>query len=67
MLLRSGAEERIRTKLTKDGHIDTNIGLLLNLFYSACMPVSILMLKKCEKPDDVLFNNAAEHFIKGKR
>lgn len=25
------------------------------------------MLKKCKKPDDVLFINAAEHFVKGKR
>jgi type I restriction enzyme M protein len=25
------------------------------------------VLKKCKKPDDVLFINAAEHFEKGKR
>lgn len=25
------------------------------------------MLKKCKKPDDVLFINVAEHFVKGKR
>ena len=31
------------------------------------MPVCILVLKKCKKPDDVLFINAAEHFAKGKR
>ena len=24
-------------------------------------------MKKCKKPDDVLFINAAEHFAKGKR
>ena len=29
--------------------------------------VSPLVLKKCKKPDDVLFINAAEHFDKGKR
>ncbi len=27
----------------------------------------ILVLQKCKKPDDVLFINAAEHFVKGKR
>ena len=27
----------------------------------------VLVLKKCKKPDDVLFINAAEHFEKGKR
>jgi type I restriction enzyme M protein len=25
------------------------------------------VLKKCKKPDDVLFINAAEHFVKGKK
>jgi type I restriction enzyme M protein len=67
VLFRGGAEERIRTKLLKDGHIDTVIGLPANLFYSTGIPVCILILKKCKKPDDVLFINAAEHFVKGKR
>lgn len=67
VLFRGGAEERIRTKLLKDGHIDTVIGLPSNLFYSTGIPVCIPVLKKCKQPDDVLFINAAEHFIKGKR
>jgi type I restriction enzyme M protein len=67
VLREGGAEERIRTKLLKDGHIDTVIGLPANLFYSTGIPVCILVLKKCKKPDDVLFINAAEHFVKGKR
>jgi len=67
VLFRGGAEERIRTKLLKDGHIDTVIGLPANLFYSTGIPVCILVLKKCKKPDDVLFINSAEHFEKGKR
>ncbi len=67
VLFRGGAEERIRTKLLKDGHIDTVIGLPANLFYSTSIPVCILVLKKCKKPDDVLFINAAEHFVKGKK
>ena len=67
VLFRGGAEERIRMKLLKDGHIDTVIGLPANLFYSTGIPVCILVLKKCVKPDDVLFINAAEHFVKGKR
>jgi type I restriction enzyme M protein len=67
VLFRGGAEERIRTKLIKDGHIDTVIGLPANLFYSTGIPVCILVLKKCKKPDDVLFINAAEHFEKGRR
>jgi type I restriction enzyme M protein len=67
VLFRGGAEERIRTKLLKDGHIDTVIGLPANLFYSTGIPVCILVLKKCKKPDDVLFINAAGHFEKDKR
>jgi type I restriction enzyme M protein len=61
------ARKRIRTKLLQDGHIDTVIGLPPNLFYSTGIPVCILVLKKCKKPDDVLFINAGEHFEKSKR
>ena len=67
VLFRGGAEARIRTKLLKDGHIDTVIGLPPNLFFSTGIPMCILVLKKCEQPDDVLFINAAEQFEKGKR
>jgi type I restriction enzyme M protein len=67
VLFRGGAEERIRRKLLDDGHIDTVIGLPANLFYSTGIPVCVLVLKKCKKPDDVLFINASEHFVKGKR
>ena len=67
VLFRGGAEERIRTKLLKDNHIDTVIGLPSNLFYSTGIPVSILVLKKCKKHDDVLFINASEHYERGKR
>jgi len=67
VLFRGGAEEKIRTKLLKDGNIDTIIGLPPNLFFSTGIPVCILVLKKCKKPDDVLFINASEYFEKGKR
>lgn len=67
VLFRGGAEEKIRRKLLDDGHIDTVIGLPANLFYSTGIPVCVLVLKKCKKPDDVLFINASEQFVKGKR
>lgn len=67
VLFRGGAEEKIRTKLLKDNHIDTVIGLPSNLFYSTGIPVCILVLKKCKKQDDVLFINASETYDKGKR
>jgi len=49
VLFRGGTEERIRTKLLKDGNIDTVIGLPANLFFSTGIPVCILVLKKCKK------------------
>jgi type I restriction enzyme M protein len=67
VLFRGGKEHEIRKKLLTNGYIDTVIGLPANLFYSAGIAVCILVLKKCKKPDDVLFINAAEHFEKGKR
>lgn len=67
VLFRGGAEEKIRTKLLKDGNIDTVIGLPANLFFSTGIPVCILVLKKCKKFDDVLIINASEYFEKGKR
>ena len=67
VLFRGGIEEKIRTKLLKDGSIDTIIGLPANLFFSTSIPVCIVVLKKCKKFDDVLFINASEHFEKGKR
>ena len=67
VLFRGGAEEKIRTKLLKDGNIDAVIGLPANLFFSTGIPVCILVLKKCKKYDDVLIINASEYFEKGKR
>lgn len=67
VLFRGGAEKRIRTKLLKDGNVDTVIGLPAKLFYSTGIPVCILVLKKCKRTDDVLFINAAEHYQPGKR
>lgn len=69
VLFRGGAEANIRKKLLDDGHIDTIIGLPANLFYSTGIAVCILVLKKCKKPDDVLFINASGegNFEKGKR
>lgn len=67
VLFRGGAEEKIRTKLLRDGNIDTIIGLPANLFFSTGIPVCILVLKKCKKFDDVLFINASEYYERGKR
>ncbi len=69
VLFRGGAEEKIRTRLLKDGHIDAVIGLPASFFFSTGIPVCLLVLKWCRKHDDVLFINAAGpgRFKKGKR
>ena len=67
VLFRGGSVERIRKKLLQDGNIDTVIGLPANLFFSAAIPVCIMVLKKCKRFDDVLFINAIDYFEKGKR
>jgi type I restriction enzyme M protein len=67
VLFRGGAEAKIRRKLLEDGNIDTVIGLPANLFFSTGIPVCIFVLKKCKKPDDVLFINASKFFEKNKR
>lgn len=67
VLFRGGVEEKIRTKLLKDGNIDTIISLPANLFFSTGIPVCIIVLKKCKKFDDVLFINASEYYGRGKR
>ncbi len=50
VLFRGGAEKKIRTKLLKDGNIDTVIGLPPKLFYSTGIPVCILVLKNANAP-----------------
>lgn len=67
VLFRGGAEATIRQKLINSDNIDCIIGLPANLFYSAGIPVCIIVLKKCRKTSDVLFINAAECFDKDKR
>ena len=69
VLFRGGAEASIRKKLILDGNIDTVIGLPSNLFFSTGIPVSIIVLKKCKKDDDILIINASgeENFKKEKR
>ena len=67
VLFRGGAEEKIRTKLLKDGNIDAVIGLPANLFFSTGIPVCILVLKKCRQEDDnILFIDASREFEKVK-
>lgn len=68
VLFRGGAEGHIRQYLIKDkNYLDAVIGLPANLFYGTSIPACILVFKKCRKnPDDILFIDASQHFVKGK-
>jgi len=67
-LFRGGAEQHIRKYLIKDrNYLDAVIGLPANIFYGTSIPTCILVFKKCrEQPEDVLFIDASEHFLKVK-
>lgn len=74
-LYKPGNDEKYILRATTDTPFFHHVAMLSELqaasqsgvFFSTGIPVCILVLKKCKKPDDVLFINAAEHFEKGKR
>lgn len=68
VLFRGGAEGHIRQYLIEDrNYLDAVIGLPANVFYGTSIPTCILVFKKCrEKPDDILFIDASQHFEKVK-
>ncbi|SHL77914.1 type I restriction-modification system subunit M [Flavobacterium saccharophilum] len=68
VLFRGGAEGHIREYLIKDkNYLDAVIGLPANIFYGTSIPTCILVLKKRrENPNDILFIDASQHFEKVK-
>lgn len=68
VLFRGGAEGHIREYLIKDkNYLDAVIGLPSNIFYGTSIPTCILVLKKKrEHKDNVLFIDASQHFEKVK-
>jgi type I restriction enzyme M protein len=68
VLFRGGAEGHIREHLIKDkNYLDAVIGLPANIFYGTSIPTCILVLKKKrEHGDNVLFIDASQHFEKVK-
>ena len=67
VLFRGGVEGSIRSKLIEDGRIDAVIGLPEKLFFSTGIPVCIIVLKKCDRPGDVLFIDASREYAKDKK
>lgn len=68
VLFRGGAEGHIREHLIKDkNYLDAVIGLPANIFYGTGIPTCILVLKKKrEHKNNVLFIDASQHFEKVK-
>src|SRR5260370_30610092 len=71
VLFRGGAERDIRTRLLDDDVIEAVIGLAPNLFYSAGIPVCVLVLRPpATKPappaDKILFLYADPEFAAGR-
>ncbi len=68
VLFRGGAEGHIREYLIKEkNYLDSVIGLPSNIFYGTSIPTCILVLKKKrEHSDNVLFIDASQHFEKVK-
>lgn len=64
VLFRGGEEEKIRTNLIEQNHIDTIIGLPANIFFGTGIPTIIMLLKQKRKNDDVLIIDASKGFIK---
>jgi len=64
VLFRGGAEGHIREYLIKEkNYLDAVIGLPANIFYGTSIPTCILVLKKKrENPNDILFIDASQHF-----
>jgi type I restriction enzyme M protein len=68
VLFRGGAEGHIREYLIKEkNYLDAIIGLPANIFYGTGIPTCIMVVKKRrEHSDNVLFIDASQHFEKVK-
>ena len=64
VLFRGGEEERIRTNLLENKHIDAIIGLPANIFFGTGIPTVIMILKQRRQSSDVLIVDASKGFIK---
>ena len=64
VLFRGGEEEKIRTNLIEENHIDAIIGLPANIFFGTGIPTIIMVLKQNRDNSDVLIIDASKGFEK---
>ena len=67
VLFRGGAEGKIRQRLIEENLLKAVIGLPPNLFYGTGIPTAILILDKAKKSTDVLFIDASNDYVAGKK
>ena len=66
VLFRGSSEGKIREKLINENLLDAVIGLPEKLFYGTGIPAAILIFKKQNSDDSVLFIDASREFKSGK-
>ena len=64
VLFRGGEEEKIRTNLIEQNHIDAIIGLPANIFFGTGIPTIIMVLRQKRENTDVLIVDASRGFVK---
>lgn len=64
VLFRGGEEEKIRTNLIEQNHIDAIIGLPANIFFGTGIPTIIMVLRQQRDNSDVLIVDASKGFVK---
>ncbi len=64
VLFRGGEEEKIRTSLIENNHIDTIIGLPSNIFFGTGIPTIVMVLKQKRVDTDILIIDASKGFAK---
>ena len=64
VLFRGGEEEKIRTNLVEENHIDAIIGLPANIFFGTGIPTIIMVLKQKRENTDTLIIDASKGFEK---
>ena len=66
VLFRGSSEGKIRKQLIDENLLDAVIGLPEKLFYGTGIPAAILIFKKANSSEDVLFIDASREFKSGK-
>ncbi|MCA6410237.1 MAG: type I restriction-modification system subunit M [Cytophagales bacterium] len=67
VLVRGGAEGKIRQSLIEDNFLDAVVGLPTNLFFGTGIPAAILIFNKARKTKNVLFIDASKEYQEGKK